>query len=105
MWARIRSPSAPIQKGVEIISSIYDVPAVCFRARAAMTNTPPTRPYRSSGRPEVMYVMERLIDIAARRSGLDRIALRKRNFDSRIGDAVPQIRSAWSTTAAPITPR
>jgi len=70
----------PIQKGVEIISSIYDVPAVCFRARAAMTNTPPTRPYRSSGRPEVMYVMERLIDIAAYNSGLDRIELRRRNL-------------------------
>jgi aerobic carbon-monoxide dehydrogenase large subunit len=70
----------PIQKGVEIMSSIYDVPSVCFRARAAMTNTPPTRPYRSSGRPEVMYVMERLIDIAARNSGLDRIELRRRNL-------------------------
>lgn len=70
----------PIQKGVEIMSSIYDVPAVCFRARAAMTNTPPTRPYRSSGRPEVMYVMERLIDIAAHNSGLDRIELRRRNL-------------------------
>lgn len=70
----------PIQKGVEIISSIYDVPSVCFRARAAMTNTPPTRPYRSSGRPEVMYVMERLIDIAAHNSGLDRIELRRRNL-------------------------
>jgi len=70
----------PLQKGVEILSSIYHVPAVFFRARAAMTNTPPTRPYRSSGRPEVMYVMERLIDIASRRSGLDRIDLRRRNL-------------------------
>ncbi|HUB44047.1 MAG TPA: xanthine dehydrogenase family protein molybdopterin-binding subunit [Acetobacteraceae bacterium] len=70
----------PIQKGVEILTSIYHVPAVFVRARAAMTNTPPTRPYRSSGRPEVMFVMERLIDIAARRSGLDRIELRRRNL-------------------------
>jgi carbon-monoxide dehydrogenase large subunit len=70
----------PIQKGVEILSSIYHIPAVFFRARAAMTNTPPTRPYRSSGRPEVMFIMERLIDIAARNSGLDRIALRRRNL-------------------------
>ncbi len=70
----------PLRKGVEILSSIYHVPAVFFRARAAMTNTPPTRPYRSSGRPEVIFVMERLIDIAARRSGLDRIELRRRNL-------------------------
>ena len=70
----------PLRKGVEIMSSIYDVPSVLIRARAAMTNTPPTRPYRSSGRPEVMFIMERLIDIAARQSGLDRIALRRRNL-------------------------
>ena len=70
----------PLQKGMEIVSSIYHVPAVLFRARAAVTNTAPTRPYRSSGRPEVMYVMERLIDLAARNSGLDRIELRRRNL-------------------------
>src|SRR4029077_4738289 len=49
-----------LNKGVEIMSSIHHVPAVHFRARAALTNTAPTRPYRSSGRPEVMFVMERL---------------------------------------------
>jgi carbon-monoxide dehydrogenase large subunit len=70
----------PLTKGVEIMSSIYRVPAVHFRARAAFTNTAPTRPYRSSGRPEAMFVIERLIDLAARRSGLDRIALRRRNL-------------------------
>ncbi|HEX3860812.1 MAG TPA: xanthine dehydrogenase family protein molybdopterin-binding subunit [Stellaceae bacterium] len=69
-----------LNKGVEIMSSIYHVPAVHFRARAAITNTVPTRPYRSSGRPEVMFVMERLIDLAARRTGIDRIELRRRNL-------------------------
>jgi carbon-monoxide dehydrogenase large subunit len=62
------------------MSSIYHVPTVHFRARAALTNTAPTRPYRSAGRPEVMFVMERLIDLAARQSGLDRVALRRRNL-------------------------
>jgi aerobic carbon-monoxide dehydrogenase large subunit len=56
------------------------VPAVEVRARGAFTNTAPTRPYRSAGRPEVMYVMERLIDLAARQTGLDRIELRRRNL-------------------------
>jgi aerobic carbon-monoxide dehydrogenase large subunit len=69
-----------LNKGVEIMSSIYHVPQVHFRARAALTNTPPTRPYRSSGRPEVMFVMERLIDLAARQTGIDRIELRRRNL-------------------------
>ncbi len=70
----------PLNKGVEIMSSIYHVPTVHFRARAALTNTVPTRPYRSSGRPEVMFVMERLIDLAAQRTGIDRIDLRRRNL-------------------------
>src|SRR3954454_16292340 len=69
-----------LNKGVEIMSSIYHVPSVHFRARAALTNTAPTRPYRSSGRPEVMFVMERLIDLAARETGIDRIELRRRNL-------------------------
>ncbi|HXC26456.1 MAG TPA: xanthine dehydrogenase family protein molybdopterin-binding subunit [Stellaceae bacterium] len=69
-----------LNKGVEIMSSIYHVPLVHFRARAALTNTLPTRPYRSSGRPEVMFVMERLIDLAAHETGIDRIELRRRNL-------------------------
>jgi len=69
-----------LNKGVEIMSSIYHVPTVYFRARAALTNTAPTRPYRSSGRPEVMFVMERLIDLAAKQTGIDRIELRRRNL-------------------------
>ena len=70
----------PLQKGVEIMTSIYHVPAVHFRARAVLTNTASTRPYRSSGRPEAMFVMERLIDLAARQCGFDRIELRRRNL-------------------------
>jgi carbon-monoxide dehydrogenase large subunit len=72
-----------VQKGVEIMSSIYRMPAAHFRARCVMSNTPPTRPYRSAGRPEVMYVMERLIDLAAREFGFDRIELRRRNLVSQ----------------------
>ena len=56
------------------------MPAAHFRARCVTTNTTPTRPYRSSGRPEVMYVMERLIDLAARQHGFDRVELRRRNL-------------------------
>jgi aerobic carbon-monoxide dehydrogenase large subunit len=70
----------PLQKGVEIMTSIYHVPAVHFRARAVLTNTASTRPYRSSGRPEAMFVMERLIDLAARQCGFNRIELRRRNL-------------------------
>lgn len=72
-----------VQKGVEISSSIYRVPAADFRARAVLSHTAPTRPYRSSGRPEVIYIMERLIDVAARQAGFDRADLRLRNLVSR----------------------
>lgn len=71
---------SPLQKGAAIVSSIYHVPTVHVHARGAFTNTAPTRPYRSAGRPEVMYVIERLIDLAAHQSGLDRIDLRRRNL-------------------------
>ncbi|MDO8597244.1 MAG: xanthine dehydrogenase family protein molybdopterin-binding subunit [Sulfuricaulis sp.] len=70
----------PLQKGVEIMSSIYRMPAAHFRARAVVSNTAPTRPYRSSGRPEVIFVMERLIDLAAREFNFDRVELRRRNL-------------------------
>ena len=70
----------PLAKGVEIMTSIYHVPVVHFRACGTLSNTAPTRPYRSSGRPEAMFVVERLIDLAARQCGFDRIELRRRNL-------------------------
>jgi carbon-monoxide dehydrogenase large subunit len=71
---------AMVQKGVQMMSSIYRMPAAHFRARAVLSNTSPTRPYRSAGRPEVIFVMERLIDLAARDYGFDRVAIRRRNL-------------------------
>jgi carbon-monoxide dehydrogenase large subunit len=70
----------PLTKGTELMSSLYHVPVVAARARAVLSSTPPTAPYRSAGRPEVMYVMERLIDLAAREHGFDRVELRRRNL-------------------------
>jgi carbon-monoxide dehydrogenase large subunit len=70
----------PLTKGTELMSSLYRIPAARVRARAVLSNTPPTSPYRSAGRPEVMFVIERLIDRAARANGFDRIALRRQNL-------------------------
>ena len=69
-----------LQKGIGIMSGVYDIPAAWFRGRGAVTNTVPTTPYRSAGRPEVMFVLERLIDLAAARTGIDRVDLRRRNL-------------------------
>jgi aerobic carbon-monoxide dehydrogenase large subunit len=70
----------PLAKGVGVLPSVYDIPAAFIRGRAVLSNTVPTTPYRAAGRPEVMFVIERLIDLAARRHGFDRVQLRRRNL-------------------------
>jgi carbon-monoxide dehydrogenase large subunit len=70
----------PLNKGMAIATTVYRIPAVSLRGRAVVTTTSPTTPYRSAGRPEVMFVMERLIDLAARRHGFDRVQLRRKNL-------------------------
>ena len=70
----------PLTKGTELSTSLYRTPVAHARARAVFSNTISTAPYRSAGRPEVMFVMERLIDRAAREFGFDRVALRRRNL-------------------------
>jgi carbon-monoxide dehydrogenase large subunit len=70
----------PLSKGASIMTSVYRIPAAHVRARAVLSNTPPTTPYRSAGRPEVIFVLERLIDLAALHHGFDRVELRRRNL-------------------------
>jgi carbon-monoxide dehydrogenase large subunit len=70
----------PLTKSVELATTVYRIPRAHVRAQAVFTNTPPTNSYRSSGRPEAMFVMERLIDLAAREHGFDRLELRHRNL-------------------------
>jgi carbon-monoxide dehydrogenase large subunit len=70
----------PLSKGASIVTSVYRFAAAHVRARAALSNTPPTTPYRSAGRPEAIFVIERLIDLAARELKLDRVELRRRNL-------------------------
>ena len=70
----------PLVKGVGMVTTGYRIPVSHIRARAVLSTTVPTIPYRSAGRPEVVYVMERLIDKAAQEHGFDRVALRRRNL-------------------------
>ena len=70
----------PLAKGIAVSSGVYDIPCSYMRGRGVVTNTSPTSAYRSAGRPEVMFVLERLIDIACRRYGFDRIEIRRRNL-------------------------
>ncbi len=66
--------------GPWVQTSVYDIQTIDFHFRAVMTNTAPTSAYRGAGRPEAIFIMERLMDEAARQTGIDRIALRRRNF-------------------------
>ena len=69
----------PLVKGIMIMTGLYRIPDVSARAVAVQSTTPPTYPYRSAGRPEVMYALERMMDMAAEATGLDRIEIRRRN--------------------------
>ena len=71
---------SPLGKGSALITGSYDIPVASLRARAVFTNTMSTNAYRSSGRPEVTFAIERLIDTAALEMGIDRIELRRKNL-------------------------
>lgn len=70
-------PGSPTS--VVMLPNGYATPLVHVRVRGMFTNTVPTESYRGAGRPEVTYLMERLVDAAARETGLDRTELRRRN--------------------------
>ncbi len=70
----------PLSNGYRVTPTVYDVPVATVTIRGVLTNTVPTAPFRGAGRPEATFVMERLLDIAARRLGIDRVTLRRRNL-------------------------
>ena len=71
---------SPLSKGSGLITGSYDIPYATLHSRAVYSNTMSTQAYRSSGRPEVTFAIERLIDKAARELGFDRFELRRRNL-------------------------
>ena len=62
------------------LPTVYDIPQAQVNTRCVLTNTLPTGPYRGAGRPEASYLMERLIDAAADKTGIDAAELRRRNL-------------------------
>jgi aerobic carbon-monoxide dehydrogenase large subunit len=66
--------------GAAMLPGVYDIPVCFIRVRAAFTNTVPVDAYRGAGRPEASYVIERLVDAAAREIGAEPVALRRKNF-------------------------
>ncbi len=66
--------------GPWVSTSIYDIDTIDIRIQGVLTNTAPTGPYRGAGRPEAIYTIERLLDAAARKTGIDPVELRRRNM-------------------------
>ena len=68
-----------LRKSAGLMTGNYRIPKAFIRSRAVVTNTVPTTSYRSAGRPEAIFVIERLLDLAARQLGMDRLEIRRRN--------------------------
>ena len=66
--------------GATMLTGVYDILACHLDIRAVHTNTVPVDAYRGAGRPEAAYLIERLVDAAAREIGMDPVRLRKLNF-------------------------
>jgi carbon-monoxide dehydrogenase large subunit len=66
--------------GPWVSTSVYDIPLIDEHIQAVLTHTTPTGPYRGAGRPENIYIIERLMDAAARKTGIDAAELRRRNL-------------------------
>jgi len=70
----------PLLVGPWVSTSIYDIPVIDLHFKAILTNRGSTGPYRGAGRPEAIYLVERLMDAAAREMRLDPAELRRRNM-------------------------
>jgi carbon-monoxide dehydrogenase large subunit len=73
-------PAVPTYLYATLLAGVYKMPAIYAEVRAVFTNTVPVDAYRGAGRPEATYLLERLVDTIAHDTGLDRVALRRRNF-------------------------
>jgi carbon-monoxide dehydrogenase large subunit len=80
-------PAVPTYMYGTLLAGVYSTPAIYCEVKAAFTNTVPVDAYRGAGRPEASYLLERLVDVAARQLRVDPVELRRRNLISP--DAFP----------------
>ena len=90
----------PVLCALRNIPNVYVVPAMLVASKATFTHTTPLGPYRGAGRPEASYVIERLMDEAARRLKIDPVEIRRRNFIPP--SAMPYNTTANWTVGAPV---
>jgi carbon-monoxide dehydrogenase large subunit len=72
-------PNIPSYLYGPLLAGVYTTPAIYCEVKAVFTNTLPVDAYRGAGRPEATFVLERLVDVAAREMGIDRAELRRKN--------------------------
>ena len=90
----------PVLCALRNIPNVYVVPAMLVASKATFTHTTPLGPYRGAGRPEASYVIERLMDEAARKLNMDPVELRRRNYIAP--SAMPYNTTANWTVGAPV---
>ena len=73
-------PAIPTYLYATLLSGPYVIPAIYAEVKAIFTHTVPVDAYRGAGRPEAAYLLERLVDKAARELGIDRVEIRRQNF-------------------------
>ncbi|HJZ88230.1 MAG TPA: xanthine dehydrogenase family protein molybdopterin-binding subunit [Polyangia bacterium] len=74
------APAVPTYLYATLLSGPYHLPAIYAEVKAIFTHTVPVDAYRGAGRPEASYLVERLVDKAARETGIDKVEIRRRNF-------------------------
>jgi aerobic carbon-monoxide dehydrogenase large subunit len=85
------SSSVPTYLYAPLLSGQYDIPAIYCEVDGVYTNTAPVDAYRGAGRPEATFVVERIVEKAARELGQDPAKFRKRNYITKFPHATPVI--------------
>jgi carbon-monoxide dehydrogenase large subunit len=81
------APSVPTYLSATLLAGVYATPAIHAEVTAVFTNTVPVDAYRGAGRPEATFLLERIVDLAARELNMDRVEIRRKNFIPK--DAFP----------------
>jgi carbon-monoxide dehydrogenase large subunit len=77
------APVVPTLAMGSAMGGVYDIPLIAFQTQGVFTNTTPVDAYRGAGKPEANYLIERCIDIAAEKLGMDALSLRRKNIFRR----------------------
>ena len=73
-------PSTATHGYAKLLGHVYRIPAAHLRVRGVLTHSAPVEAYRGAGAPEMVYLVERLVELAAEETGIDRVELRRRNL-------------------------